>query len=87
MKKDHSSYTMILLKVAMLIGNLHRSLSYYFISPIIVHFHELSHTYATNVIISRCEIKRHSHLTGKLHLFLGTSKGPRTPGLLLRRPD
>ena len=47
MKKDHSSYTMILLKFAMLTGNLHRSLSYYFISPIIVHFHELSHSCAT----------------------------------------
>ena len=41
---------MILLKVAMLIGNLHISLSYYFISPIIVHFHELSHTFATRML-------------------------------------
>jgi Phage integrase family. len=44
MKKDYGCYTIILHKSAMLISILHGCLSYYFISPIIVHFHELSHT-------------------------------------------
>ena len=43
---------------------LHRSLSYYFISPIIVHFHELSHTYATISLQSGADIKTLSESLG-----------------------
>ena len=71
---------MILLKVAMLIGNLHISLSYYFISPIIVHFHELSHTYATMLYDAGVDVKSaqkflgHADITTTLRIYTHLSE-------------